>query len=85
MTAAAVISCFGLFGVSMSTQGGRSYVMDKTNEVLGMIRQLRWKMEDRLITGNSEEEARSEIEENFKSRVSCFYIYQIECLLKHTN
>ena len=35
MTAAAVISCFGLFGVSMSTQGGRSYVMDKANEVLG--------------------------------------------------
>ena len=31
MTAAAVISCFGLFGVSMSTQGGRSYVMHKSD------------------------------------------------------
>lgn len=73
MTAAAVISCFGLFGVSMSTQGGRSYVMDKANEVLGDDTAITVKNgEDRLITGNSEEEARSEIEENFKVEFPVF-------------
>ena len=63
MTAAAVISCFGLFGVSMSTQGGRSYVMDKANEVLGDEKNTEIENgEDRLITDRTEEEARNEVE-----------------------
>lgn len=73
MTAAAVISCFGLFGVSMSTQGGRSYVMDKANEVLGDDTAITVENgEDRLITGNSEEEARSEIEESLQVEIPQF-------------
>ena len=64
MTAAAVISCFGLFGVSMSTQGGRSYVMDKANEVLGDEKNTEIEnSQDRLISDRTEEEARNEIEE----------------------
>ena len=64
MTAAAVISCFGLFGVSMSTQGGRSYVMDKANEVLGDEKNTEIENgEDRLISDRTEQEARNEIEE----------------------
>lgn len=63
MTAAAVITCFGLFGVSMSTQGGRSYVMDKAEEVLGDETSIALENgEDRLITDTTEEEARNEIE-----------------------
>lgn len=74
MTAAAVISCFGLFGVSMSTQGGRSYVMDKANEVLGDEKNTEIENgEDRLITDRTEEEARNEIEEKLQVEVPQFF------------
>lgn len=74
MTAAAVISCFGLFGVSMSTQGGRSYVMDKANEVLGDEKDTEIENgEDRLITDRTEEEARNEIEEKLQVEVPQFF------------
>lgn len=74
MTAAAVISCFGLFGVSMSTQGGRSYVMDKANEVLGDEKNTEIENgEDRLITDRTEEEARSEIEKELQVEVPQFF------------
>lgn len=74
MTAAAVISCFGLFGVSMSTQGGRSYVMDKANEVLGDEKNTEIENgEDRLITDRTEEEARNEIEEKLQVEVPTFF------------
>lgn len=70
MTAAAVITCFGLFGVSMSTQGGRSYVMDKAEEVLGDEENTEIENgEDRLITDRTEEEARKEIEEKLQVEV----------------
>lgn len=73
MTAATVISCFGLFGVSMSTQGGRSYVMDKANEVLGDEKNTEIENgEDRLITDRTEEEARNEIEEKLQVEVPDF-------------
>ena len=73
MTAAAVITCFGLFGVSMSTQGGRSYVMDKANEVLGDEKNTEIENgEDRLITDRTEEEARNEIEEKLQVEVPDF-------------
>lgn len=73
MTAAAVISCFGLFGVSMSTQGGRSYVMDKANEVLGDEKNTEIENgEDRLITDRTEE-ARNEIEEKLQVEVPQFF------------
>lgn len=73
MTAAAVISCFGLFGVSMSTQGGRSYVMDKTNEVLGDEKNTEIEnSQDRLISDRTEEEARNEIEEKLQVEVPDF-------------
>ena len=73
MTAAAVISCFGLFGVSMSTQGGRSYVMDKANEVVGDEKNTEIENgEDRLITDRTEEEARKEIEEKLQVEVPDF-------------
>ena len=74
MTAAAVITCFGLFGVSMSTQGGRSYVMDKTNEVLGDEKNTEIEnSQDRLISDRTEEEARSEIEEKLQMEVPQFF------------
>lgn len=74
MTAAAVISCFGLFGVSMSTQGGRSYVMDKTNEVLGDEKNTEIEnSQDRLISDRTEEEARNEIEEKLQVEVPTFF------------
>ena len=74
MTAAAVITCFGLFGVSMSTQGGRSYVMDKANEVLGDEKNTEIENgEDRLITDRTEEEARNEIEEKLQVEVPTFF------------
>lgn len=74
MTAAAVISCFGLFGVSMSTQGGMSYVMDKANEVLGDEKNTEIENgEDRLITDRTEEEARNEIEEKLQVEVPQFF------------
>lgn len=73
MTAAAVISCFGLFGVSMSTQGGRSYVMDKANEVLGDEKNTEIENgEDRLISDRTEE-ARNEIEEKLQVEVPQFF------------
>lgn len=73
MTAAAVISCFGLFGVSMSTQGGRSYVMDKANEVLGDEKNTEIEnSQDRLISDRTEEEARKEIEEKLQVEVPDF-------------
>lgn len=74
MTAVAVISCFGLFGVSMSTQGGRSYVMDKANEVLGDEKNTEIEnSQDRLISDRTEEEARSEIEEKLQMEVPQFF------------
>ena len=74
MTAAAVISCFGLFSVSMSTQGGRSYVMDKANEVLGDEKNTEIEnSQDRLISDRTEEEARSEIEEKLQMEVPQFF------------
>lgn len=74
MTAAAVISCFGLFGVSMSTQGGRSYVMDKANEVLGDEKNTEIEnSQDRLISDRTEEEARNEIEEKLQVEVPRFF------------
>lgn len=74
MTAAAVITCFGLFGVSMSTQGGRSYVMDKANEVLGDEKNTEIEnSQDRLISDRTEEKARSEIEEKFQMEVPHFF------------
>ena len=74
MTAAAVISCFGLFGVSMSTQGGRSYVMDKANEVLGDEKNTEIEnSQDRLISDRTEEKARSEIEEKLQMEVPHFF------------
>ena len=74
MTAAAVISCFGLFGVSMSTQGGRSYVMDKANEVLGDEKNTEIEnSQDRLISDRTEEEARNEIEEKLQVEVPQFF------------
>lgn len=73
MTAAAVITCFGLFGVSMSTQGGRSYVMDKANEVLGDEKNTEIEnSQDRLISDRTEEKARSEIEEKLQMEVPHF-------------
>lgn len=74
MTAAVVITCFGLFGVSMSTQGGRSYVMDKANEVLGEEENTEIENgEDRLISDRTEEEARNEIEEKLQVEVPQFF------------
>ena len=74
MTAAAVITCFGLFGVSMSTQGGRSYVMDKANEVLGDEKNTEIEnSQDRLISDRTEEEARNEIEEKVQVEVPQFF------------
>lgn len=74
MTAAAVITCFGLFGVSMSTQGGRSYVMDKANEVLGDEKNTEIEnSQDRLISDRTEEEARSEIEKELQVEVPQFF------------
>ena len=74
MTAAAVITCFGLFGVSMSTQGGRSYVMDKANEVLGDEENTEIEnSQDRLISDRTEEEARSEIEKELQVEVPQFF------------
>lgn len=74
MTAAAVITCFGLFGVSMSTQGGRSYVMDKANEVLGDEENTEIEnSQDRLISDRTEEEARNEIEEKLQVEVPTFF------------
>ena len=73
MTAAAVITCFGLFGVSMSTQGGRSYVMDKANEVLGDEKNTEIEnSQDRLISDSTEEDARNEIEEKLQVEVPDF-------------
>lgn len=73
MTAAAVITCFGLFGVSMSTQGGRSYVMDKANEVLGDEKNTEIEnSQDRLISDRTEE-ARNEIEEKLQVEVPQFF------------
>ena len=73
MTAAAVITCFGLFGVSMSTQGGRSYVMDKANEVLGDEKNTEIEnSQDRLISDRTEEEARNEIEEKLQVELPTF-------------
>lgn len=74
MTAAAVITCFGLFGVSMSTQGGRSYVMDKANEVLEDEKNTEIEnSQDRLISDRTEEKARSEIEEKLQMEVPHFF------------
>ena len=74
MTAAAVITCFGLFGVSMSTQGDRSYVMDKANEVLGDEKNTEIEnSQDRLISDRTEEKARSEIEEKLQMEVPHFF------------
>lgn len=74
MTVAAVITCFGLFGVSMSTQGGRSYVMDKANEVLGDEKNTEIEnSQDRLISDRTEEEARNEIEEKLQVEVPQFF------------
>ena len=74
MTAVAVITCFGLFGVSMSTQGGRSYVMDKANEVLGDEKNTEIEnSQDRLISDRTEEKARSEIEEKLQMEVPHFF------------
>lgn len=74
MTAAVVITCFGLFGVSMSTQGGRSYVMNKANEVLGDEENTEIENgEDRLISDRTEEEARNEIEEKLQVEVPQFF------------
>ena len=59
---------------NQNTKGGRSYVMDKANEVLGDEKNTEIENgEDRLITDRTEEEARSEIEEKLQVEVPTFF------------
>lgn len=72
-TAAAAITCIGIFGVSMSTEAGRSYLMEKITGKTGEKTKITAEgNKEVLVSDTTEEEVRSELEDILQAKLPVF-------------
>ena len=71
--AVAAITVFGIFGVSMTSEANRAYVMEKVDVMLGDDVGTKINNDEMLGRATIEDEARAEIEDTFKIKLPQFY------------
>ena len=71
--AAAAVTIFGIFGVSMSSEANRAYIMGKVDSMLGKHTQTEIDNDKMLINSTTEEEARIDIEVALGVELPQFY------------
>lgn len=71
--AVAAITVFGIFGVSMTSEANRAYVMETVNNMTGNNTETEVDNDDMLRSETTEQEARAEIEDNLGIKLPQFY------------
>lgn len=71
--AVAAITVFGIFGVSMTSEANRAYVMEKVDVILGNDVGTKINNDKMLGRATTEDEARAEIENTFGIKLPQFY------------
>ena len=71
--AVAAVTVFGIFGVSMTSEANRAYVMETVNNMTGNSTETEVDNNDMLRSGTTEQEARAEIEDNLGIELPQFY------------
>ena len=71
--AVAAITVFGIFGVSMTSEANRAYVMEKVDVMLGDDVGTKINNDEMLGRATTEDEARAEIEDAFGIKLPQFY------------
>ena len=72
-TAVAAVTVFGIFGVSMTSEANRAYVMEKIDVMTGHDVGTKINNDDMLRRTTTEDEARAEIEDILKIKLPQFY------------
>lgn len=72
-TAAAAVTAIGIFGVSMSSQANRAYIMQEVNKVFGNDVNTKINNDEVAESDRTEEYAREEIERKLGVRMPRFY------------
>lgn len=73
--AVAAITVFGIFGVSMTSEANRAYVMEKVDVMLGDDVGTKINNDEMLGRATTEDEARAEIEDTFGIKLPQFYYW----------
>lgn len=71
--AAAAVTIFGIFGVSMSSEANRAYIMEKVDRMLGNNTQTEIDNDEMLARGTTEENAMADIENSLKAEMPQFF------------
>ena len=72
-TAAAAVTIFGIFGVSMSSEANRAYIMEKVDRMLGNHTQTEIDNSGSMKSGITEQEASANIEDTLNINIPQFY------------
>ena len=72
-TAVAAVTVFGIFGVSMTSEANRAYVMEKVDVMMGDDIGTKINNNEMLGQATTEDEARSEIENTLGIKIPQFY------------
>ncbi len=72
-TAVAAVTVFGIFGVSMTSEANRAYVMEKIDVMTGSDVGTKVNNDDMLGRATTEDEAKAEIENTLKIKLPQFY------------
>lgn len=73
--AVAAVTVFGIFGVSMTSEANRAYVMEKIDTMTGDDSKTKVNNNDMLTSATTEEEARLEIAEALNVKIPRFFYW----------
>ena len=73
--AVAAVTVFGIFGVSMTSEANRAYVMEKLDTMTGDNSRTKVNNDDMLTAATTEEEARLEIAETLNVKIPRFFYW----------
>lgn len=74
-TAVAAVTVFGIFGVSMTSEANRAYVMEKIDIMTGSDVGTKVNNDDMLGRATTEDEAKAQIENALKTKLPQFYYW----------
>lgn len=76
--AVAAVTVFGIFGVSMTSEANRAYVMETVNNMTGKSTETEVDNDDMMNTATTEEEAREKIGNVMKVEMPRFFYWPLE-------
>ena len=80
--AVAAVTVFGIFGVSMTSEANRAYVMETVNNMTGKSTETEVDNDDMMNTATTEEEAREKIGNVMKVEMPRFFYWPLEFVYK---